>query len=219
MTDRLDRAASERAMARIRATASTVRAPQSLRAAVAQERLAVEQAAPRRPRGLIVAGAAASAAVALALVVVVLVSGSNGTPGGSVADAAQVALRAPTDGPPARTSDGHLRMSVGGITFPDYGARWKRWRAVGTRTDTVAGRAAVTVVFARGAERVGYTIVDGDPLSVPTDAPRIAYDGLDVAVLRRGDARYITWEKDGHTCVLATRGTDLKRLLSFAAND
>lgn len=217
MTGPGDRAASERATARIRAAAEEVRAPQSLRAAVARERLAVQESAPRRPRGIVVA-AAATAALALA-VAGVLVAGSDGTPGGSVADAAQVALRSPTDGPPGRTGDGHLRVSVGGITFPDYGTRWKRWRAIGTRTDTVAGRAAVTVVFARGAQRVGYTIVDGDPLGVPAGAQRIAYDGLDVAVMRRGDARYITWEKDGHTCVLATRGAGLRRLLSFAAND
>ncbi len=99
------RAASERAMSRIRATAASVRAPQSLRAAVAQEQLAGGAPPRRRSRPLVVAGAAAAAALALA-VAVVLVSGPNGTPGGSVADAAQVALRAPTDGPPARTSDG-----------------------------------------------------------------------------------------------------------------
>ena len=216
MTGRDDRAAGERAMGRIRAAASTVRAPHSLRAAVAQERLAVGQPAPRRSRSLVFAGAAATAALALA-VGVVLVTGSDGTPGGSVADAAQVALRAPTDGPPARASDGRVRLSVGGVRFPDY-AHWKGWRAVGTRTDTVAGRAAVTVVYGRGAKRVGYTIVDGHPLRIPEGAKRVTYDGLDVWVLRRGDARYITWQRDGRTCVLATRETKLKRLLEFAAS-
>ena len=215
MTGRDDRAASERATSRIRAAAATVRAPQSLRAAVAQERLAVGQSAPRRSRSLIFAGAAAAALVLA--VAVVLVSGSNGTPGGSVADAAQVALRAPTDGPPARTSDGRVRLSVGGVSFPDY-ADWKGWRAVGTRTDTVAGRAAVTVVYGRGAKRVGYTIVDGHPLRIPAGAKRLTYDGLDFWVLHRGDARYITWQRDGRTCVLATRETKLARLLEFAAS-
>jgi hypothetical protein len=75
----------------------------------------------------------------------------------------------------------------------------------------------MTVVYARGAQRVGYTIVDGAPLSVPSGARRVTYEGLDVAVLRRGDARYITWERGGRTCVLATRGTGLSRLLDFAA--
>jgi hypothetical protein len=159
---------------------------------------------------------AAVAALALA-VAVVLVSGSDGTPGGSVADAAQVALRAPTDGPPARSSDGRVRLSVGGVRFPDY-AHWKGWRAIGTRTDTVAGRAAVTVVYGRGARRVGYTIVDGRPLRIPDGAKRMSYDGLDVWVVRRGDARYITWQRDGRTCVLATRETDVNRLLEFAAS-
>ncbi len=215
MTGREDRAASERATGRIRAAAATVRAPHSLRAAVAQERLAAGQPAPRRSRPLIFAAAAAVAALVLA-VAVVLVSGSDGTPGGSVADAAQVALRAPTDGPPARAGDGRVRLSVGGVRFPDY-AHWKGWRAVGTRTDTVAGRAAVTVVYGRGAKRVGYTIVDGRPLSIPEGAKPLRYDGLDFWVLRRGDARYITWQRDGRTCVLATRETQLGRLLEFAA--
>ena len=134
-----------------------------------------------------------------------------------MADAAQVALRAPTDGPPARTSDGRVRLSVGGVSFPDY-ADWKGWRAVGTRTDTVAGRAAVTVVYGRGAKRVGYTIVDGHPLRIPAGAKRLTYDGLDFWVLHRGDARYITWQRDGRTCVLATRETKLARLLEFAAS-
>lgn len=215
MTDHDDRAVSERATTRIRAVAATVRAPHSLRAAVAQERLAVGRPATRRSRPLLFAGAAAVAALTLA-VAVLLVSGSDGTPGGSVADAAQVALRSPTDGPPARSSDGRVRLSVGGVRFPDY-AHWKGWRAIGTRTDTVAGRAAVTVVYGRGAKRVGYTIVDGRPLRIPGGAKRVTYDGLDVWVLRRGDARYITWQRDGRTCVLATRETKLSRLLEFAA--
>ena len=216
MTGRDDRAAAERATSRIRAAASAVRAPQSLRAAVAQERLVAGQPGPRRARPLIFAGAAAAVALALT-VTVVLVSGPTGTHGGSVADAAQVALRAPTDGPPARASDGRVRLSVGGVRFPDY-AHWKGWRAVGTRTDTVAGRAAVTVVYGRGAKRVGYTIVDGRPLSIPEGAKRISYDGVDFWVLRRGDARYITWQRGGRTCVLATRGTGLERLLEFTAS-
>jgi len=82
----------------------------------------------------------------------------------------------------------------------------------------VAGRAAVTVVYGRGAKRVGYTIVDGHPLRIPEGAKRVTYDGLHVWVLRRGDARYITWQRDGRTCVLATRETNLKRLLEFAAS-
>jgi len=216
MTGRDDRAASERATSRIRAAAATVRAPQSLRAAVAQERLAVRQSAPRRSRSLIFAGVAAAAVLALAVAVVVM-SGSTGTPGGSVADAAQVALRAPTDGPPARMSDGRVRLSVGGVRFPDY-AHWEGWRAVGTRTDTVAGRAAVTVVYGRGTKRVGYTIVDGRPLRIPDGAKQLTYDGVKFWVLRRGDARYITWQRDGRTCVLATRETKLKRLLEFASS-
>jgi hypothetical protein len=215
MSNRDDRVASERATAQIRELAAPVRAPQRLRAAVAQERLA--RGAGRagrhsRARPLVIAGAAAAVVLAL---VVVLAGGQAGSPGGSVADAAQLALRAPTTVAPARTPDGYLRISNGGITFPDY-ANGHGWSAVGTRRDTIAGRTAVTVVYARGSRRVGYTIVDGRPLSVPSSARRVTYEGLDVAVLRRGDARYITWERDGHTCILATRAAGLAGLLELA---
>ena len=148
MPSRDERAASERATAQIRELATPVRAPQRLRAAVAQERLARGRARRAGARGRSsLAGAAA--ALVLALVVVLLVGGQADAPGGSVADAAQVALRAPTGAAPARTADGYLRVSNGGITFPDY-ASAHGWRAVGTRTDQVAGRTAVTVVYARG---------------------------------------------------------------------
>ena len=71
-------------------------------------------------------------------------------------------------------------------------------------------------MYRRGSQRVGYTIVDGRPLSVPESAKRVTYEGLDVAVLRRGDARYITWERGGRTCVLATREAGLPGLLELA---
>ncbi len=100
------------------------------------------------------------------------------------------------------------------MPFPGYAAE-HGWRPVGTRTDTVAGRRAVTVTYARDARRVGYTIVDGAPLAIPADARRVRYEGVDVAVLDDGQALSVAWTRSGRTCVLSARGTRLERLLDF----
>ena len=44
------------------------------------------------------------------------------------------------------------------------------WNAVGTRVDKVGGRTATTVFYAKGDKRVGYTIVSGKGLSVPSSS-------------------------------------------------
>lgn len=214
MARELDRAAEERAAARIRAIAAPVLAPQGLRSAVAADRLAMRPRPRGRRRPLALTGAAA--VVAVAVVTLVLASPDAEPGGGSVADAAQLALRSPTAPPPRRAGGDALDLEVGGVAFPDY-ARAAGWRPVGARTDSVAGRRAVTVTYARGARRVGYTIVDGAPLPVPADARRVTYEGVEVAVLGRGATRSIAWTRDGRTCVLATRGTELERLLDFAS--
>lgn len=207
----LDRVADERAAARIRAIAAPVRAPQRLRSAVAADRLAMRPPSRRR-RPLALAGAGALAVIVA--VVVLAVPGADS--GGSVADAAQVALRAPTAPLPQRGAGAPPALEVGGVAFPDA-ARAAGWRPIGTRTDTIGGRRAVTVTYAREGKRVGYTIVDGAPLPVPSDARRMSYDGVEVAVLERGGTRSIAWTRGGRTCVLATRGAGLERLLDVAA--
>lgn len=206
------RLAEERAAARLRALAAPVRAPQGLRSAVAAGHLAARPSARRRgPVVALVAGAAVLLGALMALV-----AGPSAEPGGgAVADAAQVALRGPTLPPPAAAGGGRLALAVDGVAFPDY-AREHGWRAVGTRTDTVAGRRAVTVTYARAGRRVGYTIVPGPPLELPSQARRMSYDGVEVAVLDEGATRSIAWVRRGRTCILSTRGARLARLLDFA---
>lgn len=211
MSREVDRAAGERAAARIRALAGPVRAPQSLRSSVAADRLA-SIPPPRRRAPLVLAALLVALAAALAAL---LVAGPAADPGGgSVADAAQAALRGPTSPPPGRVDGDALALEVGGVPFPGYAAE-HGWRPVGTRTDTVAGRRAVTVTYARDARRVGYTIVDGAPLAIPADARRVRYEGVDVAVLDDGQALSVAWTRSGRTCVLSARGTRLERLLDF----
>jgi hypothetical protein len=109
-----------------------------------------------------------------------------------------------------------VRAEIGGVRFPNYTWYAKRWRTVGARKDELSGRDALTLVYRDGGRRVGYTIVDGEPLELPAGARRVSRKGKDLAVLRRGGALVLTWRQGGHTCVLASRELDLDELAAFA---
>jgi hypothetical protein len=215
--DRLDAAAAEAVGRRIREAAAGVQAPPALRAHVAEQRAraAARRAHRRRPLAL---GVVAASVVLLALVVV-LVGGRGVRTEPSVGDAVALALSHPTAPPPARDMhDEHLtRAQVGGVHFPDYGYGWPRWRTAGTRQDTIAGRAATTVVYRGPSGDVGYTIVAGTALPEPAGARHVTAGGQRLAVLRHGDATVVTWRRGGHTCVLASRAPGAERqLVRFA---
>ena len=101
----------------------------------------------------------------------------------SVADAAGVALSAPTRPAPAvdRSDPRFVRASLAGVRFPNY-AYDSRWGTVGGRIDTLAHRPSQTVVYGLGSVRVGYTIVDGQPLTAPPGARPADADGTPVWV-------------------------------------
>ncbi len=207
---------SEQTGAAIRAAAAQVSAPKELRARIARDRL---RSAPRhrqrfRPAALI-AGGSALAVVVVALVIL-LAPGSPGAP--SVADAAGMALSAPTRPAPA-TDAGDPRFigtSVAGVRFPNY-AYDSPWRTVGGRIDALGHRRSQTVTYARGSVRVGYTIVDGQPLEAPPGARRADAAGTPVWVVRLDGALVVSWERARHTCVLASRTATLPQMLRFVA--
>ena len=74
------------------------------------------------------------------------------------------------------------------------------------------------MVYGLGPVRVGYTIVDGQPLTAPPGrAPggcrrhaRCGSRSLDGALV-------VSWERAGHTCVLASRTATLPQMLRFVA--
>ena len=218
----LSDAESEAVGRRIRELAQTVQAPGSLRARLADgqgDLLPARAPRPRwrragRPRLALGAVAGAMAAV---IVAVLLVSG-GGASGPSVDDAAALALARPTAAAPAVNSGGtQLDASVGGVAFPNYAYQWPAWKATGTRRDTVAGRAATTVVYRGPRGDVGYTIVDGKPLPEPKGAREIRAGGQTLYSVTKGDATVVTWRQGGHTCVLAARGPGVERqLVRFA---
>ena len=59
------------------------------------------------------------------------------------------------------------------------------------------GRSVTTVIYARGDDRVRYSIVAGDALSEPSGRDLDA-EGTRVRVTDDG----VTWRRLGHTCVM-----------------
>jgi hypothetical protein len=205
--------------AAIRAAVQTVQAPPQLRARIADERAKAGRTAPTRRRSFR-PGALAAGLAACAIVVGLALTGlpGGGAAGPGVDQAVALALSRPTAPPPAvdGTNATALRASVGGVAFPNYRWSLKRWATTGARDDQVGGRQAKTVVYRGPKGDVGYTIVDGKPLDVPDGARMVTRDGVRLAVLRQDGANVVTWQRNGHTCVLASRSADPEQLIRFA---
>jgi hypothetical protein len=194
---------------RIREAAESVSAPEHLRAHVA------EQTARRRPRRrrLLALGGAVAVAAAAVVVALVVVLGSGGGP--SIDQAVALALRPPTTDAPAidPSHPTRLQEQVGGVWFPSY-KDYAEWKPIGSRTDDLDGRRAVTVAYQGDGGPVSWTIVDGSPLHVPDGVPWQDYASFRAAILRDdGGKRVITWRKGGVTCILAGHTDDVEALL------
>jgi len=168
----------------LHAAAASVEAPFQLR-----ERLASpprQRARRWRPLAAL-AGLAAAAVLALVLAT----SGGDPTVDGVLAAVgrAPAAAVSPTGGP-------LLREQVDGVRFPDYRQKFG-WRAVGKRSDEVDGRPVATVIYARGDDRVRYSIVAGDVLPEPSGRDLEA-EGTRVRVTDGA----VTWRRLRHTCVM-----------------
>lgn len=137
--------------------------------------------------------------------------------GPTVGDVAVAALSPPTRPAPAVAAGDprFIDVAVDGLAFPNYDERWG-WKAVGARTDEVGGRRAVTVIYRRGSRGVHYTMVEGAPLPVPDDARVVRSPDGRFAVTRGAGADVVSWERRGHTCVLASDSVDAAALLRMA---
>jgi hypothetical protein len=205
---------------RLRAVAEDVRAPAGLRADLARRRLAGGRPArgSLRPRRALLPAGGLALAVGGLLTLAPYADAPR--PRTTIAAAAEAGLRAPSrPAPEARAGEPFLRAEVDSVRFPNYAYDddGGDWQAVGAREDRIGGRAARTVVYARGTARVGYTIVTGAPVPVPGSARPLA-GGRDVgaSALRRGATTIVTWRRGGHTCVLASRTTSTDSLLRLA---
>jgi hypothetical protein len=186
---------------------AAVPAPPSLRARVGA------LAAPRR-RPLVGALGVATAAAAALFVLLVLPGGGPDAP--SVAQAAELAARGSTGGPPPRYDHAPLLdREIGGIRFPRWQERFG-WRASGVREDRLGGRRTATVYYRSKGDRLGYTIVDGAALTAPAGR-RAVRRGVEFRSFRSGARTVVTWRQKGHTCVLSSAGVGRRAMIQLAA--
>jgi anti-sigma factor RsiW len=208
-------AALERQRAGLAAIATAVEstsAPLALRARV-EELERGQQPRTRRARlprirfgGLGLAAATAAAAV---LAVFALGGGPGVSDVVAAATRPPVAAVSPAQGP-------LLTERVEDVHFPNYLAKFG-WKAVGTRTDEIEGRQTRTVFYEKGGRRIAYTIVAGEALPEPEDAPRDYVDGVLVRSLEERGYTVVTWERLGNTCVLASKDVPANELKELAA--
>jgi anti-sigma factor RsiW len=223
-------------VAAITAAAGEVSAPVALRRRV--EAMEAERSAPRRRSGGWrargrrpeqgepataspgVAGGrwrafVPAAGLALAAVVaVVLVTGGSG--GVSVDSVVTVATRPPAGvvatGPPGPL----LGEEFEGVRYPNYAARFQ-WQPDGKRADKVQDRATRTVFYRKGTNMIAYTIVAGEALREPTDGVATRREGVELRTLRRDGRTVVTWQRQGHTCVLSGAGVSAQELRELAS--
>jgi hypothetical protein len=175
--------------------------------------------APRRARrwrpALVLPGATVIAAAAAAVVILV----TGGTTAPTVPAAAHFALASATlPSPPVDPSaSDELTLRGAGIPFPVWNKQG--WTTAGARTDTVGGR-RITTVFYKGpnGKRIGYAITGGTPLSGVHGNTASRY-GVTFTMQPAGNAKLITWVRNGHTCIIAGRNVSYATLLRLASAD
>jgi hypothetical protein len=204
--------------------AADVRAPDALRQAV--EAAVAEATRPTRARrrpslgglGLAVPRprvlAPVGAALAAAVVALALALSGGGAAAPTVQQAVPVALRTASAPAPLSQPGGRmLAAAVEGVSFP----RWEHlgWRAVGQRFDRIGGHPVRTVFYADAqGHRLGYAITGGDAL--PVSGGRVVrVRGTELRLLRLGGAHVVTWQRDGHTCIVAARDVAPARLVGL----
>jgi hypothetical protein len=202
------------AVSALRAAAIEVEAPAALRTRIEAERAHRVAPRARRPLGLAIGFAAAAAAAALVLVVGL----PDGAGGPSIAVAATLATRPPSQPapPPLAGEPKLLDADLEGIAFPSWDAKFG-WRTTGARTDELDGRRTETVFYEKEGKRIGYTIVGGDALDVPGDARPAKREGTELHVFESAGRAVVTWERDEKTCVLSGDGVPTDTLLKLAA--
>jgi hypothetical protein len=186
-------------------------APAALRARVESSRRRPAPALRARRFGIAGGFAAVVAAVVIA-VVAILPSGAGGP---SLSQAAAYTLKAPAGPAPRHDFDGTLSLAVDGVPYP-YWEDSMGWQATGTRMDKVHGRVATTVFYAKGSRQVGYTIVSGKSLSVPSGSTSTVRNGVHIRSLGLGGNTVVTWERKGHSCILSGRGVTRQELVQLA---
>jgi hypothetical protein len=214
----IDEQLAERGRALIAAAVAETQAPLALRERIEADReRAVARGAGarrRRLRGLLLP---AGGLVAALVVAVVVVTGGGGAP--SVLATASLAARGPVLPPPAEdeANKALLKSSIEGVPFPYWGEL--KWESSGARDDKIEGRDARTVYYVNPkGVHAAYTILGGDAIDPPSDAAKRTDKGVQLYVVEDKGRRVVTWERNGHTCVLsAPLAVPEQKLLDLAA--
>ena len=194
----------------VAAAVEETRAPQSLRESIEaeRERASAQRSVPfwRRHRwALGVAGLAAAGIAAFAIAI----QAGDGPGEPTLPEVYAAAQLAPSDPAPARAGGDPpvLAASVGTLEFPDWREAFD-WRAVGRRDEEVGGRDVTTVYYANpeGA-RLAYSVVAGEPVGGEPAGRKVERGDTVYAVDRGGERTTVTWEQDGHTCVIVAPST------------
>jgi hypothetical protein len=170
--------------------------------------------------GIVLAGAGTLAVIAV--LAVVGLSGGKSHSGSSsslsVQQTAALTLSVATGPAPSENERdrSQLQVAVDGVAFPYWRERFG-WRGIGTRSDVVAGRTVRTVFYANGAgQRVGYAIASGRAPAV-AGGTVVRRWGVSYRLLERAGATVVTWQRDGHLCVMAGRGVSPHTLVNLAS--
>jgi anti-sigma factor RsiW len=160
----------------------------------------------RWPAAGLVAGA-----LAAVLAGIVLIGGGPG-----IYDVAAAALNPPAAAiAPVPAGSKLLHEHVGEVAFPNYAGKFG-WKAAGTRTDEIDGRATRTVFYEKEGRQIAYTVVSGAPLGWPDDATKATREGTLLRALRADGREVVTWRRRGHTCVLSAKDVPRAELLDLA---
>jgi hypothetical protein len=200
---------------RLHAAIERADAPAELRLRVDRQITTAREHRARRRRmsiGALAAGGTLAASVA------VLVLPRESPP--SIMQAVRVAAQAPrAPAPPIdRANPRRLAVHVDDVWFPSW--RGLHWRASGQSTETVAGRRAVTVDYARDdGVRLAYTVVDSK-WSWPKDARAVTHGWMHLHLYSGDGQRVVTWRHGDYQCVIAAPETvPAATLLALAGED
>ena len=191
-----------------------VAAPAGLRQRIEAERS--RPSAPVRRRRLVFGGALAGVAAVIALAIVLVAPSGSGGP--TVVEAAQLSDLPATQAsvPVDRANPKLLDAAVDGVPFPNLHANFV-WHEAGGRSDELDGRGTKTVFYERAGQRIGYTILSGDPIHPPGGAKPSVQNGVRLNTATDGGRAIVTWLRDGRTCVLSGKHVSAKDLREVAS--
>jgi hypothetical protein len=158
-------------------------------------------------------------ALAAAALIVVLLVLPGSVPGDTIIAQAAAAHGKPVERPAPQEQAQQptlLDFERFGVTFPAWRTKFK-WEAVGERTDRVEGREIATVLYRKGENTVGYSVISGKTLEIPEGARSFQQEGSTVRVLTLGDRTVVVFERLGRTCVVSAVGVAEDRLIELAA--